>query len=83
MFKKEVYFNNLKSQFKDDLKMVLAQWHGHGAQERLDNHTLGEMISSLYRFAMRGGLSEDEWLDILQDMATEKVDKSMFTKIAA
>lgn len=82
MLDREIYLRNLKSQFRDDIKMVLNQCEDK-KRSTFDYHLLTDKLSSLQTYAVGSGISENEWMEMLYDLAPVVYDRLYCTKMAA
>lgn len=82
MSDRETYLNNLKGQFRDDVKMILNVRRFGGTTDRNEAY-ITEQMKALHTHAISYGLTEDDWTEIVYDLAPQVCGSISFTKIAA
>ena len=82
MLDREIYLYNLKSQFKDDIKMILIECHDK-LTARLDMDFLLEKLNHLQSYACSNGISEYEWFEIVNEMCPAAYDVLYCPKMVA
>lgn len=82
MLNTETFKDSLRAQFKDDIEMIIRECH----QEHntfLDVGLLNRKLGALHSFALKGGLREDDWLDLVFDLCPEIYNELDFGPLAA
>jgi hypothetical protein len=82
MQNKEAFYESLVEHYRDDVKMVINECQTMG-KSYLDIDALNEKLLKLHDFAMNEGLNEDDWLDLVYEVAPEVYNKLDFGNIAA
>lgn len=82
MLNTEIFKESLRGQFKDDIKMIIHECHS-GYNTFLDISKLNKKLGALHTFAVSGGLSEDDWLDLVFELCPDVYDELDFGPIAA
>lgn len=82
MASKEMYIESLRSQYRDDIEMIITECQ-HFGKTYLDVERLNVKLKSLHGFATIDGLSEDEWLELIYELSPEIYDSLDFGIIAA
>lgn len=82
MASKETFLENLRSQYKDDIEMIITECQHHG-KTYVDVDKLNLKLKSLHGFAFIDGLSEEDWLEIIYEVSPEIYDCLDFGIIAA
>lgn len=70
MLDKEVFYESLINQYREDVKMIINECQSFG-KSYLDVDALNERLASLHEFALNEGLSEDDWLDLVYEISPE------------
>lgn len=70
MLDKELFIESLKSQFKDDIQMIVTECQ-YIYKGYLDIDRLNLRLGELHKFAIAGGLTEDDWLNVLYAVCPE------------
>lgn len=82
MASKETFLENLRSQYKDDIEMIITECQHHG-KTYVDVDKLNLKLKSLHGFAFIDGLTEEDWLEIIYEVSPEIYDCLDFGIIAA
>lgn len=75
MLDKELFIESLKGQFKDDVKMIVNECH-HFAKTYLDIETLNLKLNDLHKFAINDGLTERDWIEVLNSVYPEALEQT-------
>lgn len=82
MLDRETYLENLRSQFRDDIKMIIQECQEEW-KTYLDVDKLNSRLSALHSSSLVHGLSEDDWMDLMFEITPEIYDQLDFGVIAA
>ncbi len=82
MASKEMFLENLRSQYRNDIEMIIKECQ-HFGRTYLDVEALNLKLKDLHGFASMNGLSENEWLDLIYELSPEIYDSLDFGVIAA
>ena len=82
MLDKEIFMESLKEQYKDDVKMIIHECQFAG-KTYLDVEGLNSKLKKLHNFALNEGLSDDDWYEIIYQLAPEIYEEITFMPMAA
>lgn len=82
MSNREAFYESLVDQYRDDVRMIISECQSLG-KSYLDVDALNKKLLTLHDFAMYEGLTEDDWLDLVYEVAPEIYSKLDFGNIAA
>ena len=72
----EVYDDDIKSQFREDIQLVVNECGSDMAE-------LTDQLLSLHDFALGNGLRESEWTELVNEIDPEICNFITFAKMAA
>lgn len=82
MLDKEVFYESLINQYREDVKMIINECQSFG-KSYLDVEALNHKLANLHEFALNEGLNEDDWLDLVYEIAPEIYNRLDIGNIAA
>lgn len=82
MSNREAFYETLVDQYRDDVRNIINECLSLG-KSYLDVDALNAKLMTLHDFAVYEGLSEDDWLDLVYEVAPEIYNKLDFGNIAA
>ena len=82
MLNSETFKESLRAQFKDDIEMIIRECHQE-FNTFLDVDLLNKKLSNLHSFALKGGLKEHDWLDLVFELCPEIYNELDFGPLAA
>ncbi|MEX0798491.1 MAG: hypothetical protein WEB87_06250 [Bacteriovoracaceae bacterium] len=81
MASKETFLDDLRSEYRDDVEMIIVECQSLG-KAYLDVEKLNKKLRVL-KGDFAGGLSEEDWLELIYELAPEVYDSLDFGIIAA